>query len=300
MPVESRGRVLVSYGGHGVVRLDDGSTLNCKYRRQVGRPYCGDRVVVISADQDSGVVEHIEPSRNRFVRADQQGRQMVVATNLDQVMIVIAPCPSPSLDLMERYLVAVQSLGILPVIVVNKSELLQQEKIFAQAGPAFSHLEDYRELGYHVVRTSCKAEPGVGALIELLHDNRSILVGQSGVGKSSLVNRVLPDMQLQTSALSEATGKGTHTTTTTTLYDLPTGGQLIDSPGVWEFGIWKLEDAELAAGFPEFGQFLGQCRFHNCRHHTEPACAVKAAVEEGLIQAWRHESYLRLLIQNAT
>ena len=224
----------------------------------------------------------------------------MVAANLDQVMIVIAPCPAPSRDLMERYLVAVHNLGIAPVIVVNKTELLEQADIAKQAGPTFTHFDDYLELGYPVVHTSCKTAPGVTPLAELLDDKRSILVGQSGVGKSSLVNRVLPDIHLQTNALSKATGKGTHTTTTTTLYDLPGGGQLVDSPGVWEFGIWKLADIDLAAGFPEFNPSLGHCRFNNCRHQTEPVCAVKTAVSEGQVLDWRYQSYLRLLAQNAT
>jgi ribosome biogenesis GTPase len=282
-----------------VVRLDDGTTLECKYRRQVGRPVCGDRVVIQRADRESGVVQSIGTRRNQFVRADQQGRQQVVAANLDQVMIVIAPCPAPSLDLMERYLVAVHNLGIAPVIVVNKTDLLDQADIVSQAGPAFTHFDDYRELGYPVVHTSCETAPGVAQLTELLHDRRSILVGQSGVGKSSLVNCVLPDIHLQTNALSKATGKGIHTTTTTTLYDLPDGGQLVDSPGVWEFGIWKLADSDLAAGFPEFDSCLGQCHFHNCRHQTEPGCALKTAVKEGRVHDWRYQSYLRLLSQNA-
>ena len=126
-----------------------------------------------------------------------------------------------------------------------------------------------------------------------------MLVGQSGVGKSSLINQLLPDIDIQTGALSKATGKGTHTTTATTLYEFTAGGYLIDSPGVWEYGIWKLERDELAAGFIEFNSWLGGCRFNNCVHSSEPDCAIKQAVIDGQIQEWRYQSYLRLLSQNS-
>ncbi len=150
-----------------------------------------------------------------------------------------------------------------------------------------------------VTTTSCKDPPGVDALAAALGRGTGILVGQSGVGKSSLVNRLVPDLALQTGALSRATGKGTHTTTATSLYDLPDGGHLIDSPGVWEFGIWRMEADTLARGFIEFRPFLGRCRFNDCRHDSEPGCAVKQAVADGDVDAWRHEAYLRLLAQNA-
>jgi ribosome biogenesis GTPase len=123
-------------------------------------------------------------------------------------------------------------------------------------------------------------------------------VGQSGVGKSSLINHLLPDLDIQTGAISSSTGKGTHTTTSTMLYQIPEGGFLIDSPGVWEYGIWKLDREDLAAGFVEFKPWLGQCRFNNCVHATEPDCAIKRAVEDGHILEWRYQSYRRLLKQN--
>ncbi len=132
----------------------------------------------------------------------------------------------------------------------------------------------------------------------MLKDRTSILVGQSGVGKSSLINQLLPDLHIQTNALSTATGKGTHTTTSTMLYQFTGGGHLIDSPGVWEYGIWKLQNSELAEGFIEFKPWLGKCRFNDCVHNTEPDCAIKQAVADGHIREWRYQSYLRLLKQN--
>ena len=252
--------------------------------------FCGD---------DSLVVESIAPRRNYFVRADERQRKHVIAANLDRVLIVVAAKPLPSRDLLERYLLAVHSLGIEPVIILNKAELVIDDNENAPGAAVIARLADYAGLGYQVIRTSCKGEPGIGDLHPVLRDRTSILVGQSGVGKSSLANGLLPDLDIQTGALSKATGKGTHTTTSTMLYQLPGGGYLIDSPGVWEYGIWKLDDRDLAPGFIEFKPFLGQCHFNNCLHSTEPGCAIKQAVESGHILKWRYESYLRLLQQNA-
>lgn len=289
------GVVLVAYGAQGVVELDGGERLECKFRRSVGRPCCGDRVTVQRADDRSGVVTAIEPRRNEFLRADARQRKQVIAANLDRVLIVVAPAPQPSRDLVERYLVAVHSLGIEPVLVLNKADLVEPPENDAD-GP-LAHLDDYQRLGYAVLTTSCKEAPGTDALESALEGRVSILVGQSGVGKSSLVNAVLPDLDLQTGALSRVTGKGTHTTTTTIMYTLPCGGRLIDSPGVWEYGLWKLQPGELVHGFVEFREPAARCRFNDCRHAGEPGCAVRASAEAGAILPWRYAAYRRLLEQ---
>ena len=294
----SEALVLVSYGGQGVVLLPDGERKRCKFRRKVGRPFCGDRVLVDRADDASLVVESILPRDNYFVRADERQRQHIIAANLDQVLIVVAAAPLPSRDLMERYLLAVHSLGIEPIIVLNKTDLEVAADETAAGAKVLAHMPDYEALGYTVIRTSCKTEPGITGLKSVLKDRTSILVGQSGVGKSSLINQLLPDLHIQTNALSTATGKGTHTTTSTILYQFTGGGHLIDSPGVWEYGIWKLENNELAEGFIEFKPWLGKCRFNDCVHNTEPDCAIKQAVADGHIREWRYQSYLRLLKQN--
>ena len=290
--------VLVSYGSQGVVLLPDDTRQRCKFRRGVGRPFCGDQVMVAQADNDSLVVESILPRKNTFVRSDERQRKHVIAANLDQAAIVIAARPLPSRDLVERYLLAVHSLGIEPVIVLNKTDLEVAEHESAAGAIVLGHMPDYEALGYTVVRTSCKSSQGIDELLPVLNGRTSILVGQSGVGKSSLINQLLPDLEIQTGKLSHATGKGTHTTTSTKLYQFTDGGFLIDSPGVWEYGIWKLENDELAAGFKEFKPFLGQCKFNNCVHASEPDCAIKQAVSEGHILEWRYQSYLRLLKQN--
>lgn len=294
----SEALVLVSYGSHGVVLLADGDRKHCKFRRKVGRPYCGDRVIVAYADEASLVVESVLPRKNCFVRADERQRRNIIAANLDQVLIVVATSPLPSRDLVERYLLAVHSLGMKPVIVYNKTDLVPDPGETANGIHVLEHMPDYEALGYTVIRTSCKTPSGISSLQSVLKDKTSILVGQSGVGKSSLINQLIPDLQIQTGELSTATGKGTHTTTSTIMYQFTGGGYLIDSPGVWEYGIWKLENHELAAGFIEFEPWLGKCRFNNCLHVSEPECAIKQAVEDGLIRDWRFQSYLRLMEQN--
>jgi len=293
-PVEAK--VLVAYGSHGVVRVGMESPLPCLFRRRVGRPCCGDRVLIAPADESAWVAEKILERDNQFMRADQRGRPHVVAANLDRVVVVLATAPLPSRDLLDRYLVAIHSLGITPVIVVNKAELAFDGE--DAGGQTFARLDDYRALGFEVVSTSCKTEPGVESLRPVLAGVTSVFVGQSGVGKSSIIRQLIPDLHIQTGALSRVTGKGTHTTTTTMLYDLPDGGHLIDSPGVWEYGLWRLDDQAIADGFPEFSPWRGQCRFNDCLHQTEPGCSVRAAVEAGHISEWRYASYLRLLEQN--
>lgn len=288
--------MLVSYGNQGVVETADGSILDCHYRRSVGRPFCGDRVM-LETDGDRTQVVEILPRQNVFARADNRQRKQVIAANLQQVLVVLAPRPEPSRDLVERYLVAAHSLDIAPILVLNKVELMNRES-YDSTGP-LSRLDAYRELGYAVIETSCKGAPGFSSLAPVLHGRTSILAGQSGVGKSSLVNALIPDLELQTGALSRVTGKGTHTTTTTIMYSLPGGGRLVDSPGVWEYGLWQIDQPDLAHGFIEFRPFLGQCRFNDCRHDTEPMCAIREATESGPINDWRYQSYVRLLRQSA-
>jgi len=189
--------------------------------------------------------------------------------------------------MLDRYLIAAELIGADPLIVVNKSDLLDDD---SQARLQ-ERLSVYTAIGYSLVFTSNRNTDGLTALHRHLSGHTSILVGQSGVGKSSLVQSLLPDMDVRTGSLSRVTGLGRHTTTVAMLYHVPGGGDLIDSPGVRDFTLDKVEPQKLEQGFREFSPFLGKCRFHNCRHLSEPGCAVHSAVRDGAISRLRFESY---------
>lgn len=278
-------RVILALGNHGLAVPDPGTAedepLELRFRRNVGRPLPGDRVRV---DQHGGVTA-IEPRRSVFGRGGLRGLLQPMAANLDGLWIVLAPEPAPSIDLLHRYVAAARIQGIEPRIVVNKCDL----GIPDQA--PFTHLD---ELGVAVFRTSTTGAEGIEAMAQSFGDGLHLLAGQSGVGKSSLANALLPDLDLQTERLSRATGKGRHTTTSARLYRTPGGGWLVDTPGVWEYGLWAMDRYELARGFPEFG-LLPSCRFRDCSHRDEPGCAVRAAFENGTLAETRYEAWLSLL-----
>jgi len=287
-------RVMVSYSSHGVVELANGELLDCQYRRSAGRPLCNDEVLIELGRSGNALLE-ILPRANCFMRADARLRPKPVAANLDRVLVILAPYPPPSPDLLDRYLVAVQHLAIEPLIVLNKWDLAAQPEHRQAATELQQHLDYFASIGYATVQSSCKGEPGTSALAGFVTGQRSILVGQTGVGKSSLIRQLVNDLEIQTGAVSAATGRGTHTTTSTTAYHLDEDGILIDSPGVWEYGLWQLTEMEIEAGFIEFANFREHCRFHNCIHRAEPDCAVKTAVSDGLIPVRRHQAYCRTL-----
>jgi ribosome biogenesis GTPase len=279
------GLVVQAWANRGIVRLDDERLIPFHFPRRLIRPLPGDRVQLNPALELIEVTER----RNAFGRGDNRGHFRAAAANLDRAIIVIAPQPAPSPDLIHRYLAAALIHGIEPVIVLNKTDLPLPDQ------PPFSELDELAALGYRIIRTRCKPHSAVTELLELCQSGISLLAGQSGVGKTSLLNALVPDLDERTSALSHVTGKGTHTTTTATVYPLASGASIIDTPGVWEYGLWAMPAVELERGFPEFAEHSGQCRFRDCRHNSEPGCAVRAAAESGQIPASRHAAWLRLL-----
>ncbi|MEM7706545.1 MAG: ribosome small subunit-dependent GTPase A [Pseudomonadota bacterium] len=282
------GTVIISHGPEVVVKVED-DLVACRGRRKLGKTVCGDRVWL--SDDQPPVLDGIAPRDNVFPRSDRRGRQQIVAANLARVVIVVAPKPEPTRDLINRYLVACENLELPAVICFNKADLIDAE---ARTGWD-SQAKLYRKLGYPVVYSSTKSSPGLGELAKLLADGPSILVGQSGVGKSSLINQLLPDLALKTQAISTATAKGKHTTTATTWYDREGAGPIIDSPGVWEYGIWKMPWSDVARGFVEFSTYAQECRFSNCQHLSEPDCGVQAAADAGRIDPSRLASYRRIV-----
>lgn len=279
------GLVVQAWANRGVARLDDGRLIPFHFPRRLIRPLPGDRV------QLNGQLALVEVAerRNEFGRGDPRGRFRAAAANLDRAIIVIAPEPAPSSDLIHRYLTAALIHGIEPVIVVNKTDLPLPGQ------PPFTELDELAALGYRIVHARCKPDAQIDALMALCQTGTSLLAGQSGVGKTSLLNALVPDLDERTSALSQITGKGTHTTTTATAYPLPARAVIVDTPGVWEYSLWAMSAGELARGFPEFAEHSARCRFRDCRHDSEPGCAVREAAATGAIPACRHAAWLRLL-----
>jgi len=279
--------VIKAHSNRGVARADDGRLVAFHFPRSLNRPLPGDRVEL----SDDAVLTHIHDRRNAFGRGDRHGRFRPLATNLDRLVVVIAPQPQPSHDLLHRYLVAADIQGLEAIIVINKIDLDLPDQ------PPFSELEALESMGYPVFRVRCRPEVELAGLPDAINQGTSLLAGQSGVGKSSLLNALIPDLDLQTGELSRVTGKGTHTTTAATLHHLPGGSWLVDTPGVWEYGLWSMPAEQLATGFPEFAEPASRCRFRNCRHDREPGCAVREAAEAGHLPDFRYQAWLRLLAE---
>jgi ribosome biogenesis GTPase len=285
------GLVLAHFGQASLVEDGNGEVFRCATRRNLPRTVCGDRVLWQASNPREGVIVRLLERDTTLVRPDNNNRVRPVAANLDQIVIVIACKPSFEYGMLDRYLVAAELIGATPVIVVNKSDLLDTES----RAKLEQRLSIYQEAGYSLLFISTRTTDGLKDLHQQLKPHTSILVGQSGVGKSSLVQALLPDLDIRTGALSQVTGLGRHTTTVTMLYHLPDGGDLIDSPGVRNFSLSPVPVDQLAQGFREFRPYLGQCRFHNCRHASEPGCAVQDAARSGAINQRRLANYRELV-----
>ncbi|MCU7810442.1 MAG: small ribosomal subunit biogenesis GTPase RsgA [Candidatus Thiodiazotropha sp. (ex Notomyrtea botanica)] len=286
----SKGRVIIRHGATLGVEDETGSLIQCQTRQNIGHPVCGDRVIFQLTGNASGVVTALLPRNSVLSRPDYSGREKPLAANLTQLVVVLAPKPEPSGYLLDQYLVTAEIIRVKPLIAINKIDLLEG----AQSDRFYANLAHYQTIGYSTVRVSAKQEHGLDGLIDRLKGETSILVGQSGVGKSSLINALLPEHDVETGILSQATGLGRHTTSAATLYTLSQGGELIDSPGVRSFRLTDLTREELEQGFPEFRPYIGQCRFHNCTHEHEPDCAIRAAMSKGKLSPQRLENFRRL------
>lgn len=282
----TRARMVQAHANHGVADVA-GKLFSVHFPRRLDRPLPGD---LVRTDEAGTLVEVLE-RRNVFGRGDGRGRFRPIAANLDRAAVVIAAEPSPSRDLLHRYLAACLINDIEPLIVVNKSDLPRPEQ------PPFTELDALAELGFDIVGTRCQPDADVAGLERRLAGGITLLAGQSGVGKSTLLNALIPNLQAQTGELSRVTGKGTHTTTTATAHRYLEGAWMIDTPGVWEYGLWKMDAGTLQRGFPEFSGPAARCKFRDCRHRSEPGCGVIAAVDSGALPAFRHEAWLRLLAE---
>jgi ribosome biogenesis GTPase len=285
------GTVIAGFGRDTMVQADDGSVLRCTARSRHTAPVCGDRVEVLREQGDRGVIRAIAPRETEFARASI-ARTKVIAANVTQVVILVACEPSFSDELVCRLLVAAEHVRLPAVLVLNKVDLLEQ------LDRARRSLDPFREIGYPIVELSGKLD--AGPLRPLLLGHRSLLVGQSGMGKSSLVKSLVPDAEVRIGAISRFLDSGRQSTTASRLYAFDRNSELVDSPGIAEFGLAGLSARDVAARFREFGPYAGACRFHDCRHLAEPGCAVEAAVERNAIHARRLELYRRIVRADAS
>jgi ribosome biogenesis GTPase len=303
-PGHERGRVLCVHGGVYEVETAPGRVVEGALRgrlkreqRTGDRVVAGDEVEVRHHDDGSVTIEAVEPRRSELARrAPGRGRRArrqkprIIVANVDQVVVVFAAAePDPHLRMLDRFLVLAEANALHAVVLVNKLDLVDEAGTWAL-------FQRYEDAGYPVLLTSAVTSRGLDALGERLRDAISVLAGPSGVGKSSLLNALEPQLQLPTAEISDAVGKGRHTTVTARLIPLPHGGYVADTPGLRELGLWGVSPDELRLCFPEFHEPAARCRFGNaCTHSHEPDCAVREAAEAGVLHPERYGSYLAML-----
>ncbi|MDC9582982.1 small ribosomal subunit biogenesis GTPase RsgA [Xenorhabdus sp. PR6a] len=293
------GLVISRFGQHADIEAADSSVQRCNIRRTIRSLVTGDRVVwrpALQRQSDvkiNGIVEAVHERASVLTRPDYYDGIKPIASNINQIVIVSAILPELSLNIIDRYLVACETLNIAPLIVLNKIDMLD-----AESRKWINEVMDiYRHIGYRVLEVSSYTGEGIPELTTLLADKISIFAGQSGVGKSSLLNTLLPDNKedILVNNVSDNSGLGQHTTTASRLYHFPLGGDVIDSPGVREFGLWHLTPEQVTQGFVEFRNYLGGCKFRDCKHQDDPGCALRKALEQGAIAEERFENYHRIL-----
>ena len=278
---------VIAHLGQGIAVEYNDKIILCQTLRRLETVAVGDRVLWSLSSPDQGRIEEILPRRSCLTRPSRNGKTRPVAANIDTVFVVFAVEPHCDFLLIDQYLAVCENHTINAALVLNKTDLPQTEVIEKE-------LLDYAKLGYPLYRVSAWATSGMDELKSVLKDQVSMLAGQSGVGKSSLTNAIIPDKDLKTNTVSATTKHGRHTTTAATLYHLPEGGDLIDSPGVAIFGLAGLSEQQLAYGYREFQPLIDQCQFNDCRHLKDKGCAVKLAVDNGEISSTRYQRFLKL------
>lgn len=302
------GIVIKSTGSWYQVKTDDGNTLDCRIKgkfrtkeiKTTNPVAVGDRVQIeMEPDQETAIINHLEPRKNYIIRksVNLSKQAQIIAANLDQALLIVTlASPRTSLGFIDRFLVTAEAYGIPAGLIFNKLDLFSEEGLEILA----EYQNIYTSLGYPCYRISALEGTNIEEISKVLHNKVTLISGHSGVGKSTFINRLVPDKAIKTGELSEWSDKGQHTTTFAEMYSLVSGGSIIDTPGIRELGIIDIEKEELGYFFPEFRERLNTCRFNNCRHINEPGCAILQAVEEGNIDISRYESYVSIFHGNDT
>ena len=284
--LQTEALVVATYSRRMRLQLANGEQVGSRIKGKKLKPVCGDRVLAQPIENESDwLITEILDRSNVLNRPDSSGKVEILAANIEMLVVVAAASPDADWFIVDRYLCAAENMGVQSVVLFNKSDV----------GKADSNFDDYEVIGYDTIHCSAESGENIGQVASALHDHISIIVGQSGVGKSSIINSLLGEKSLRTAEISGKTHEGRHTTVNSELLKLPEGGAVIDSPGVRDYAPALTDAGQVLRGFREIDQAGQDCRFANCRHLREPGCAVKAAVESGAISARRYESYRRLL-----
>lgn len=288
---EQKGVLIAHHSVTVVVQSDEGKLITCTLRQNLGVLVTGDNVIWQALDEHTGVVVALQRRRSVILRQEGHGTKPIAA-NVDLMVIVVALVPPPQTTTIDRYLILAQVMKLKALIVINKVDLVAT----SEHHKLLDRMRTYEELGYRVIKVSTKKNVGIHDLACNLKDINSIVVGQSGVGKSSLLNALVPSGRAQTNTLSQENRFGRQTTSASKLYHLPAGGNLIDSPGIHQFSLKHFSQEEILKGFTEFQPYVGTCQFRNCLHAHEPNCALRKAVQEGKIAGFRLENYHTILL----
>jgi ribosome biogenesis GTPase len=279
--------VVVAHVGQGIAVEHGDKIILCQPLRKLETVAVGDKVLWTLSAPGQGRIESILPRRSLLARPARNNKIRPVAANIDAVFVVIAVEPYCDFLLIDQYLAVCENSQINVALILNKLDLPVSEALE-------NELRIYQELGYQIHKVSAKTGSGLPELKLALQKQTSVLTGQSGVGKSSITNVIVPDKNVRTNSISETTKHGRHTTTAATLYHIDNGGDLIDSPGVAIFGLADLNRQQLAQGYREFQLFIDNCQFNDCSHHQDKGCAVRAAAEDGKIAMTRYQRFLKL------
>jgi ribosome biogenesis GTPase len=287
---EREGLLVAHYGVSAEVEDADGHIIRCHLRRNLDPVITGDRVLWLPEEKQHGVIVDYLPRKSLLARPQNNYKVKLIAANIDALVIVTAP-QALFEHLLDRFIVAAEHLKITPVILFNKSDLLKDDI----RDEMNARLKVYKDIGYQTIFSNTVSSDGLDELKQFLKDKTCVLVGASGVGKSSIISTFVPDQDVRVGEVS-LNGQGKHTTTMTRLYHLPQGGNLIDSPGVREFGLWHMSSEEILQGFLEFKPFLTGCQYRDCKHNKEQkGCAFQQAAAEGKISPARFASYWELI-----